>query len=152
MSKLSTSNENALYALPKIFPLYSQMCLSFIYFLNGSTSSLDLKLYLIEQNSTNLNLIWHETSQYNALWKRAYVDLDSNDLFQIAIQVVNVKKQKLLESENLIAVDNFKLTYGYCNLKNRFNQNDLIIPDKITTKNRTKRFYNDFFNSSLNFN
>ena len=51
-----------MYGLPVIMPIYSRMCLSFTYFLNGTLADFGLNMYII-QNETKLNLIWNETTR-----------------------------------------------------------------------------------------
>lgn len=112
---LSNRHNESFYGLPIIDPVYSQMCLSFIYFLNGTSNDIDLNLYVI-QNKIKFNLIWTETTHNSPFWKKAYIDINTSSKFQIALQVLAtnrmINNSNILN--NLIAVDNFKIVYGYC--------------------------------------
>ena len=127
----NNTNNELFYGLPIINPMYSQMCLSFTYFVNGTTNDIDLNLYVIK-NKIKFSLIWTETTRNSPFWKKAYIDINTSNNFQIALQVlVNNNSFNILN--NLIAVDSFKIVYGYC------------IKEKDSNNNNNNKIDNRFF-------
>ena len=54
-------SQNTFYGFPLVTPAYSNMCVSFKYLLNG-TSSVELRLGLIQTANNELTYIWKEST------------------------------------------------------------------------------------------
>ncbi|CAF0722715.1 unnamed protein product [Brachionus calyciflorus] len=117
---LSQVKENipVFYGLPVINPSYATMCLNFMYFLNGQGST-ELRIGLV-QGPKLLSYIWKEKTSSTGVWKKAFIDFQIENEFQIMLELLRFTSDPFSINSSMtieiIALDNFKISYGTCDL------------------------------------